>query len=57
MFYSFSDLFATWKVQRSPIFEVWEEKYIPAEEAEGFVEDCKTAGEDYKKVSRCYCFS
>ena len=35
-----------------PFFEVWEEKYIPAEEAEGFVEDCKTTGEDYKKASR-----
>ena len=41
------------KFKGVPFFEVWEEKYIPAEEAEGFVEDCKTAGEDYKKVSRC----
>ena len=31
-------------------FQVWEEKYIPAEEAEGFVEDCKTTGEEYKQV-------
>ena len=30
--------------------EVWEEKYIPAEEVEGFVEDCKTTGEEYKQV-------
>ena len=59
MFYFSSDLFALQlgKFKGVPFFEVWEEKYIPAEEAEGFVEDCKTAGEDYKKVSRCYCFS
>ena len=30
--------------------KVWEEKYIPAEEVEGFVEDCKTTGEEYKQV-------
>ena len=54
MFYFFSDLFALQlgKFKGVPFFEVWEEKYIPAEEAEGFVEDCKTTGEDYKKASR-----
>ena len=30
--------------------QVWEEKYVPAEEIDGFVEDCKSTGEDYKKV-------
>ena len=30
--------------------EVWEEKYIPADEVECFVEDCKTTGEEYKQV-------
>ena len=34
----------------SVIFKVWEEKYIPAEEADGFVDDCKTTGEEYKQV-------
>ena len=36
--------------QSSMFFKVWEEKYIPAEEVDGFVEDCKTTGEEYKKV-------
>ena len=34
----------------SMLFKVWEEKYIPAEEADGFVDDCKTTGEEYKQV-------
>ena len=41
------------QTKSSPVTDfvkVWEEKYIPAEEVEGFVEDCKTTGEEYKQV-------
>ena len=38
------------QTKSSPVIKVWEEKYIPAEEVEGFVEDCKTTGEEYKQV-------
>ena len=30
--------------------KVWEEKYVPAEDVEGFTEDCGTTGKNYKKV-------
>ena len=34
--------------------QVWEERYLPAEDVEAFTENCRTAGEKYKEVNSAF---